>query len=282
MSEEAHTATPEQAPQDTMLEGYQKRSFIFGLISVLTSVWAAPVGLGLGIAGLVQTSKARKRSVALQDTPPRRFMPQFVLSLIGTIVSSITIVVVGFTLIAGLSTLVPVLENTFKGNTEYPKAVETLEGAKKNFSVGETVQFGPFDITIRDIQKQYTPLSTEVASPKEGDVYTKFTADVSYNAERGKTYDRLLMDVRSWGDALGRLELDGTLCGVYPTIRELEKYNATYEDGYKNSTTITYLCKGETATPQEATLDVSLFSKVSPIVGTEGMPRKNVTYSVQF
>ena len=69
MSEEAHTATPEQAPQDTMLEGYQKRSFIFGLISVLTSVWAAPVGLGLGIAGLVQTSKARKRSVALQDTP---------------------------------------------------------------------------------------------------------------------------------------------------------------------------------------------------------------------
>ena len=282
MNEQPRPIQAPESPKDSLLQGYQQRSFIFGLVSIVTCAWLAPVGLGFGIAGLVQTRKARRRSVELQENPPRQFMPQFVLSLLGTIGASVAMVLFAITVLASLSTLGPIINGLFTASSEYPKAVATLEAAKKDFSADETVEFGPFDMTIRDVQKGYAPTSEEVSQPREGVVYTKFTADVSYNAERGATYDRLMMDVRGWGDGLGWMELDGTRCGTYPTPKELEKYNAKYKDDYMDSTTITYLCAGTADGEGKLTMEVSLFSRVSSIVGTEGMSRKYVTYSVQL
>lgn len=277
-----YTDTSKQAPEDKALQSYQQRSFMFGLLSLLTCAWLAPVGLGFGIAGLVQTNKARARSVAIKDTPPRRFMPQFILSLLGTIGSVVAMIVVLGMLLTNLSNLVPVIQNTVKTSSEYPKAVATLKAAEKDFTVSQTVEFGPFDIKIRDIQTGYTPLAGEVAQPGAGDMYTKFVADVSYNASRGASYDRISMDLRSWGDALATLKLDGTRCSTNPTRDVLEKYNAPYDETYKEPTTITYVCAGTASTPTHATLDVSYFSKVSSIVGTEGMPRGDAMYTIRF
>ena len=268
--------------QDQALQGYQQRSFIFGLISLITCVWLAPVGLGLGIAGLVQTNKARKRSVELRDTPPRRFMPQFVLSLLGTIGGAVSILFLVVTIAAALSSLGPNIDAVLKAPSVYSTSVATLDAAKKNFTANETVEFGPFDVKIHDVQKGYTPTAGETLSSREDTVYTKFTADVSYNSSRGASYDRLAMDVMSWGDALGQAALDGVECRTDRAEDVLEKYNASYRDGYTEATTITYLCASSDDSKGKLTMDVSLFSKVSPIVGTEGMPRKYVTYSVQL
>jgi|GEM_PF-6125148 len=288
MDDKAPGGPRQNSPQDKTLEKYVQRSFAFGLVSLVSFLWLSPVALGFGIASLVQTNKARKRSVELHETPPRKFIPQFILGLIGTISAAVVFTTLMVTIVIGLSGLGEAIGNTINNSSKYSASVGALDAAQKDFTADEIVAFGPFDLTIRDIQSPYTPGTEEATAlqPRlddEAAVYTKFTIDIAYNASRGATYNTLSMDVRSWGDALYGPVLDGTQCTAESGARdELEKYNATYKEGYTEPTTVTYVCISAPDSPKKLTLDISLFSKVSPIVGTEGMPRKNVTYSVQL
>lgn len=295
---EPNETTP---PLDARLESLKKNSFIFGILSLVTFAWLAPVGLGFGIATLVLTTKARRRSRELNEQPPRTFGPQMALGLIGTIGGAIVTVIFTVALIVGLSTIIGASLKSNGGS--YSDRIATLDAAQKSFSVNEVVAFGPFDLQFKDVQRSYTPtteeraalspylaeLQSEDASLQErlatndAAVYTKFTVDLTYNAKRGAVYDGISTDVTGWGDALGDLELDGARCLVVtPGARELERYDASYKDGYTIGESITYICPGNTATPEKAEMTISYFKKVSFIVGTEGMPRGRTTYSVQF
>lgn len=302
---EGSSASQPVTPSD--VQRTHSTALAFSIVSVATFFVLPPVALGFGIAALVKVRKGRRQSIAAGEQPPRRFGAQLAMGLIGLIGSIIVSIVFIASIAAAVLSLGAVIGNTINSQNAYGPSFSQFEAADKTFTTSEVIEYGPYDLKVRDIQKAYI-LSPEEAvyidaeiedakqdhfhseydtygqsTPTEERVYTKFTIDLAYNAERGPTYAKIMMDVSSWGDGLANLALDDTECIARSlTNKQLEVYNHQYSDEYLNPATITYICIGKTATPKEASLDVSAFSKVSAIVGTEGMPRKSFTYLIEF
>ena len=284
-------------PANPELERIQHKAQTFGVVGLVTAVFVPLVGVGFGIATLVQAAKASTHSKQVGEQPSRQFGTQRTMGIVAIIVGAIMSVVMLLGTIFLITTL-GVIASSIGSNPDYSLRIDAMESANKVFESSDTIEFGSYDLTLKDLQKSYTPTAEEVSviQPKldlndkyrtnyfteANPVYTKFTISLERNKERAEIYDSIEMDVPSWGSALSQIELDGYTCVADTTERQLRKYNAAYFDGSADPIAISYICLGPTAVPSELELNVSAFSAVSPFVGTEGMPRQDFTYIVKF
>jgi len=296
----------EQQGLPTQPQSTSNKPLIFGVLAVVL-LFIPPVALIFGILALVFAAKAHKAAKARGETAPRAVVPT-VLGAIGIAASSILMIIAAVGFVSALVPIISSINSSSSANADYPERIEAFEAAKKNFTVDETVEFGPYDLAVRDIQRTYIPSSQEAAiineavadartdkydkkhntygqnTASEDMVYTKFIVDLSHNAERAEVYKKITMSMPSWGAALTELKLDGNEC-IWRSVDEgdeLRNYDNQYREESLKPVSVTYICIGETATPTEVELEVSAFSRVSSIVGTEGMPRKQFIYTIQF
>ncbi len=190
-----------------------------------------------------------------------------------------------------------------KASSDYPDRVAAYEAVNKTFTVGQTMQYGPLDIKAKVISQNFKPSPEELAyidkiyakeSQKSRQEYylddntaqyvqARFT--VQYVAARDGQ-DNITFD--DFDPFLSRLNM-AKLNNTYPLVywikdvaqpRTLLSDNAieTIKEG--DPIEFVYLFKVPAATEGKLTLNVSAYTSVSPIVGTEGMPRKQFTYSL--
>ncbi len=224
------------------------------------------------------------------------------------LIISLIALVVGVGLIAGILFLVTTF---FRGSNDatgsYSAAVQTLESAQKSFVAGAVAQVGPYDVTTVSIDKGYTPSSTEAdaiqkefaraqrstSSPNPTDYYgysltqetgqyALLTLNLKYNEARA-SYDRLQVSQGGWIDQFGSATLNEMVpLIVSPDVEDYQTSKRIITDAASASgATITLLYR----VPKSETLftlkyDIAIFTKVSPLVGTEGMPRKSYEYTI--
>lgn len=258
-----------------------------------------PVGVTLGIIALTTLGRARK-TVQSDGADDKIYSFSRTLGIVGLSLSVIALLVqiVVFVTLAG---------TVLSGMSQRSQDVAVIEDAQKNFAGDETVAFGPYDIRVADIQRNYTPSTSERAEidmrladlfapedygtptdygqaiPDSQATYTKLTLAGTYNAQRDEQYKKISMDTPSWGSALGELQLNGRLC-VYKSLSdtELNAYDYAWNKEKTEPFELTLICRGERSDDTEGTIDleVGVFTKVSPIVGTEGMPREKFKYTI--
>ena len=285
-----------QPPVNPEVERIQRKAKTFGIVGLATAVFVPFVGIGFGIAAIVQAAKARAQSRAVGEQPPRQFGTQRTMGIIAIIIGAIMSVAIVLGTIA-LVTAFGVVASSIGSNPGYSSRISAMEAANKSFNINETVEFGPYDLTFKDLQKGYAPTAEEAADikaridrvsgvgyyTKPNPVYTKFTISLELNKERAKLYNYIEMDIPSWGTSLSQVNMDDNLCiTLNATRKQLREYDDAYGEGYDDPTSLSVVCIGDSPEPTALKLDVSAFSAVSSFVGTEGMPRKDFTYNVTF
>ncbi len=296
MSENTTTTPPvtPEAPLVTpqMVQNTYTLAMVFAIISLVTFFWLAPVALGLGIAALVLVNKGRKQTIAAGEQPPRNFTPQFVMGLIGLIAGAIVTLIYAAMLLFALVGTGFVIKNSIdqngrsEQNGSYAQSVAVAQGAQKEFTSSETVEFGPYDLTVQNDQEKYTPTAAEKSDMTRGfgsaSEYRKITIDVSRNEARTASYAALSMThPGSWGRALDDADMAQSNCVWYSvpstTLRQLDYPKK------ETSTPLSFdmICKSS-GNNDTLKLTVGVFTKILPIVGTEGAPSTELQYSVAF
>ncbi len=291
MNPEQPVATPAVA---TARNPLATPSLVFGIVSLVT-FWIPLVGIIFGVVGVVVSAKARKKSRQLNQQPPQSFIANTVLASIGIALGAL------FTLIL-FAALGPIFSG-IGSQTGYGSYVRTLEQAPKQFTVNDTVAFGPYDALVRS-DTTFQPTDAQITDlelaqrpyylhgdqkktiPAENRTYTKVALAVNYNQARAQTYNNLYTAVGGWGDAIEDATLNGFSCIQdlpkvdKDTIRDLNN-PAIAQQNDIFPVTFGYICVSDKTTPeQHLELSISLFTQVSFIVGTEGMPTKQYTYLI--
>lgn len=196
----------------------------------------------------------------------------------------------------------------FGGSTSaYATKVNMLESAQKSFAIGQTAEIGPYDVKVVSLQQKYAPSEAEattidkvlarykrLSDPEtaidhsgysltdETGQYVLLTLNVKNNTERSD-YNDINTDTGSWLGQLGEAELGEIVPLViapdpelYTTEKEMAA-SAKTEEGL----TMTLLYRVPVSvTAFTLEYDITVFTKVSAIVGTEGMPRKTYEYTI--
>ena len=221
----------------------------------------------------------------------------FIAGIIGV---CLTVIVIGLVIIVG-----GVSKLTGQVN-DYSATVQKFNASPKEFAAGETAEFGPYDVTVTSIEKGYTPSSTEdraiqkkflqhrrhsasdskdytgYSFTNDNAQYTLVTLTVMFSQARAE-YDDLDFSTGSWLEALGDMQLSDMIPLVttpdpaeYPQEKQMKE--AAKQDA---GLAITMLYRlPNTTTELKLTSDITLFTKVSALVGTEGMPRKDYQYTI--
>lgn len=181
-----------------------------------------------------------------------------------------------------------------RGN-DYTAIIQTLESAKKSFVAGEVAEIGPYDITA-SAQKEYKPSQEDLGTIEkqlnrnnntynlagESGQFVLVTLNVKYNQTRS-AYDSLSTSSKDWARELSNLGLnDMRALTITPDIDDYQTSKAFIADA-KSSEGVTLSLLYRLPKVVEAytlNYDISIFTKVSPIVGTEGMPRKTFEYTI--
>lgn len=223
------------------------------------------------------------------------------------LIISIVVAVVAIGLVAGI---VFVVTTFFRGSSDksadYSAAVRMIESANKTFAAGEVAKVGPYDITAT-AQKDYTPSQTEADAAQkelnraqrsnsinnrpdaygyslteETGQYILVTLNLKYDAARAG-YDDLSTSSKDWV----RQFADMTLTGHRPLVLtpDIEAYKTaqqlTADSKSTEGATLTLLYRVPRAeTALTLNYDITIFTKVSPFVGTEGMPSKEYEYTI--
>lgn len=181
-----------------------------------------------------------------------------------------------------------------KGST-YSATVQMAESAPKSFTSSEVAEIGPYDITV-SAEKEYKPSQADLDAVQKqlnrtnntynlaGDSgqFVLVTLNVKYNEARS-AYDSLSVSTSDWTGALSELLLnDMSALAVTPNI-DTYKVSKPFAESTKSNegaalTLLYRVPKGPEA--YTLTYDITIFSKVSAIVGTEGMPRKTLEYTI--
>lgn len=191
----------------------------------------------------------------------------------------------------------------------YAERFAQLESAPKNFAASETAQIGPYDVTVTNVQRNYTPSAAEQTSidalkksssrskisgksasllygfgiPESSAQYLKISFSARTNQAREVVYDRLTSAKSiDWIQSFAYAEVQG--------YRPLAVQPAALEDALKPAEAKTAqglpmsLLYRIDATAQDTTLKYtqSVYSRVSGIVGTEGMPSQTFTYTIRL
>ena len=221
------------------------------------------------------------------------------------IISSVVVVIVVLAGI-GIAKLIGGVSQISGQVNDYSATVQKFEASPKEFAAGETAQFGPYDVKVVSVERNYTPSTTEdraiqkkfmqhkrnsdangqdhtgYSFTNENAQYALVTLNVKHNEARAD-YDYLDFSTGSWLEDLGKMRLSDMICLVVTpdtadyTQEKQMKTAAKEETG--TTMTMLYRLPNET-TELTFTREITLFTKVSALVGTEGMPRKDYQYTI--
>lgn len=212
------------------------------------------------------------------------------------LIISLVATVLGIALVVGIAFFVITYfrESSSRADS-YAAAVQMMETTDKAFAVGETAHIGPYDIQIVSTQENYVPSEAEASTARKAlaryerpvnsdtEHYVLVKMKVTYNPSR-TDYDRLSTSTGGWLDQIDKITLnDNRALVVSPeakeqTPREREAAAKTDEGLEK---TLIYRTAKETSS---LTLGykITIFTKVSSFVGTEGMPSKTYEYTISI
>jgi hypothetical protein len=213
-----------------------------------------------------------------------------------TVPAIIGIVIGAFAIVFGA--IIIVLISLFTGGiptvaSARDTAVTAQINEQKDFTLHDTIRMGPIDVKIADVQRNYTPTADEVASTKGVKPAEIVSADSTYPQTTTLNENEVeYVKVEGTVQVNGRTYLgDDDLELANTTLNNVLPY--TYVgglDGYRNSTTapttaapFTYVFrirKGSDALVMQRS--VSIWKKISAIVGTEGMPRAQLVYTISL
>lgn len=274
MQENSHPA-PTHAPQPAPHKDYAVTSMVLGLVGLFFIV----IGIIPAIIAIILGT------ISLRNKTPRK--PQ---AIVGVVAGGLAILTT-FGAIALVSLLIA--HNPFEnllssGGSDRRALVEARIAAKKDFAVGETARMGVFDLKVTDVVRNYVPTAEETKSydadsfPREDAPNKKYAAlaesEVEYIAVSGTV-------VGNSNPPLGDDDAD---------MRHIE---LNYVDAFQQDGGYAKGAKTGSSTPTEFRFiyrirsgsdklvlrnNVTIWKSISNIVGTEGMPRVGLSYSLRL
>lgn len=303
------TPTPQTEPQVVETPQLQGKTVSYVPVIVLAAVAIALLlvpllNVALAVTALILAIRARRKNARLGDTTKLGHFT-VVLSSVATgiaVISTATVIIVGsINGLPQLAGIISTVSDSAQKNSDYGERVAAYEAKNKTFSVGQTMQYGPVDVTAVGVVRNYQPSAEVIAyldKRYEGDSadqdrgyslangeYVYVTVKASYDASR-EGADRVTFDSSNFVEMLNGAQLDDASALMYwvgDTAQPLGRLDTSIVKTIKagGEHQLTYLYKipaGSTATP--LTYDVGYYTRVSSIVGTEGMPTKLATYSL--
>lgn len=222
------------------------------------------------------------------------------------LVLSLVAAAVAISLLVGIGFVVSLFFRGSTSGTDYASKVQMVESAPKSFAPGEVAKIGPYSVEA-SAQQGYSPTPAEAEAAQkvldrrqrfdsinnypdtygyslteETGQYVLVTLHLTYDQERS-VVEGLSTNSKDWMGQFGSMRLNTTAPLV--VTPDVENYKASQEvvaDTKKASgATVTLLYRVQKPV-NTLTLNyvITIFTKVSPIVGTEGMPRKGYTYTI--
>lgn len=210
--------------------------------------------------------------------------------------------------VSAVSPFFSAIGTSVEKNSNYDQRVAALDNQNKTFALGQTMQYGPIDITATSatqqdqpsqaeldyIAKQYTPKKLDFQNAEQyygldiqDPQYVRVTVKVQYDAARSDSQTYPTLDGQ-WGSYLDSVMLDGRAPVVYyvdgalrqPGVLDYKDVNAL-QAGTPFEFQYLYLAPKTGAQGQLSAIQRA-YTKVSSLVGTEGMPVKQYTYTLQL
>lgn len=156
------------------------------------------------------------------------------------------------------------------GDRPYSDAVKELQSAQTTFTQDETITFGSLDIKVLDVKR--TPVITSYAAPRE---------DVSVTLElsRSKTPIGKGVSAADWTNGIRTMTLNGKGSSKVETGGKSLGFDTIDKDG-SQQVTLLYRIPQADALALEYTS--YYFTRVSWLVGTEGMPTEDANYTIHL
>lgn len=161
------------------------------------------------------------------------------------------------------------------GDTPYSTAVDELRNSQTSFNQNETAKFGPIDVKVVSVED-----ANQTATGKDVVVTLKVSASKNPVGDgvQGDDWTGNLAAMELNGKAPSSVDFPDSKTGYMPGMRDLD------EDG-PQTVVLTYRVYTPDVQPAgENTLkyDATYFTKVSWLVGTEGMPHEGITYTIKL
>jgi hypothetical protein len=167
--------------------------------------------------------------------------------------------------------------------------VQAQSEAQKNFTIGETAKIGEMNVDIKTVERNYVPSAEEMriinlnTPPTENgpvsNIYTSGTTIADDEAEyvyvAGSAY---LNGADSLGDNgdLSTMQLNNVSASLFNGVND--RY---YHLASKEPTPISFVYRiRKDSTSLTMRYVATVYTSVSPLVGTEGAPTKTFTYTI--
>ncbi len=213
--------------------------------------------------------------------------------------------------VVNIAPFISTIASSAQKNSNYSQRVEAVEAQPTKIAPGETLKSGPVSIKVTGTERHYQPTERDATyieslrmkdlSKKESDVESKWYSwntdaveyvlvrtDVEYDVDgvnKGTVYPMSADD--TWVTIASNVRI-GETKPVITWVGEAYEPARTYFsddniDELESGRTIvvTYLFRvpqGSSTTTMN--FETTIYAKVSSFVGTEGMPRKKLTYTV--
>jgi lipopolysaccharide export LptBFGC system permease protein LptF len=259
--------TPALIPSQPVHKSTATVALVLGIVGIFIPF----IGVILGILAIIFGSIAlRKKTTSVA--------PAVVGIVTGAVAILVTAIVIGLiTFFMGHPLFVP---------SDRDRAVTAMINEKKDFGVGETATIGSNDVTITNVERNYTPTADEQKQSKydnpveaTGDPNTLSNyrqdtgtdideTDAEYVVVKGTTARNQSLDLEDGGFSISDWRLN-----------KVRPYYTAPAVGDSSGFSIIYRIRKD-ADKLVLKGDITIFTSVSPIVGTEGAPRKTLTYSI--
>ena len=262
------TETPSLTPAQPDHKGIATAALIIGIAALFIPV----VGIVLGIVAIVLGAIALKRKTRLKSS-----------AIIGIVSGGVAIlwsaILIAFlSLFAGSFLSLP---------NDRDRAVTAQISEKKDFTVNETAKLGPIDFKVTKVERNYVPTLEEDKAkiyPKESTHGEKYTPPVRIPDDEAEFVLVEATVTRNGSESLGGDDYqfkDIELNGVEPFIYDRsDLMRKTYGPDTVSLRHVYRIRKGgDDLTLRHA---VSIYKKVSSIVGTEGMPTEYLIYTIKL
>lgn len=262
------------APQTTPVKDYATASMILGIISVVfifIGIIPAIIAIIFAIISLNRKTPRRGQAIAGLATG------------ILAIISSIGFI----SLMSYIISTNPFDGLLSKGGSDRKELVEARINAKKDFAVGETARMGVIDLKVTSVERNHIATQDEVLTFKK-DLPQEETAtgELAPIGENVAEYVVVKGTVVGNGNvALGDSDADirhMSLNNVKAVYQE-GGYGKYAKAGSAKPAEFVYIYRirkgSETLTLQQT---VTIWKAVSTVVGTEGMPREELTYTLRL
>jgi len=262
------TETPSLTPAQPDHKGIATAALIIGIAALFIPV----AGIVLGIVAIVLGAIALKRKTLLKSS-----------AIIGIVSGGVAIIwsailIAFLSLFAGSFLSLP---------NDRDRAVTAQISEKKDFTVNETAKLGPVDFKVTKVERDYVPTSEEAkvtVFPKEATYSEKYTSPVRIADEDAEFVLVEASVTRNGSQPLGDRDFqlkDIELNGVEPFIYDRSDLMTKFvgPDTVKLHHVYRIRNGSDELTLRHA---VSIYKKVSSIVGTEGMPTEYLIYTIKL